>query len=54
MLSAGPRVIEPLTTRMIRAGYGESDVQKVLGNNWLRAFGAVNDYSSHNTKGQRS
>ena len=54
MLSASPGVIEPLTALMIKAGYGDSDVHGVLGNNWLRAFGAVNDYSSYTTKGQRS
>jgi membrane dipeptidase len=51
MLSAPPRVIEPLTALMMEAGYGKSDVRKVLGDNWLRVFGAVNDHSSHTTKG---
>jgi membrane dipeptidase len=54
MLSAGPRVIEPVAALMLKAGYNEADVHKILGNNWLRVFRAVNDYGSHTTKGQCS
>lgn len=51
MLSAGPRVIESTATLMLEAGYSEDDLRKVLGNNWLRVFRAVNEYSSDTTKG---
>jgi membrane dipeptidase len=50
MHSAGPRVIEPVAALMLEAGYGEDGLRKVLGNNWLRVFRAVNDYSSHTSK----
>jgi membrane dipeptidase len=49
MLSAAPRVIEPVTALMLKAGYSEGDVRNILGNNWLRVFRAVNDCSSHAT-----
>jgi membrane dipeptidase len=52
MLSAAPRVIEPVAELMLKKGYRDRDVHNVLGNNWLRVFRAVNDYSSHTGKGQ--
>jgi len=52
MLSAAPCVIESVAALMLKAGYRERDLHKILGDNWLRVFRAVNDYSSHTTKGQ--
>ena len=41
---------ENIVTRVAEAaGFGEDDLHKVLGNNWLRVFRAVNEYSSHTT-----
>ncbi len=52
MLSAAPRIIEPVAALMLEKGYRDSDVRNVLGNNWLRVFRAVNDYASHPGKEQ--
>jgi len=36
-----PRTLPNLTDRLIRRGYSESDVRKILGGNWLRVMHAV-------------
>jgi membrane dipeptidase len=36
-----PRSLPRLTARLLERGYGEGDVKKVLGGNWLRVFRAV-------------
>lgn len=36
-----PRTLQNLTHRLIERGYGESDVRKILGGNWLRVMQRV-------------
>ena len=36
-----PRTLSNLTSRLLHWGYGESDVQKILGGNWLRVMQTV-------------
>lgn len=36
-----PRTLPALTTRLLERGYGEGDVRKILGENWLRVMRAV-------------
>ena len=36
-----PRTLSNLTSRLLHLGYRESDVQKILGGNWLRVMQAV-------------
>jgi membrane dipeptidase len=36
-----PRTLPNLTTRLLARGYSESDVRKVLGENWLRVMRTV-------------
>jgi microsomal dipeptidase-like Zn-dependent dipeptidase len=43
---------QPVAALMLKAGYSKGDVSNILGNNWLRIFREVNDYSSHSPKGQ--
>jgi membrane dipeptidase len=36
-----PRMLRNLTSRLLTRGYGEEDVRKILGENWLRVMRAV-------------
>jgi membrane dipeptidase len=36
-----PRELANLTKRLLERGYGEADVRKILGLNWLRVFGEI-------------
>jgi membrane dipeptidase len=36
-----PRTLSVLTARLLERGYGETDVRKILGENWLRVMGTV-------------
>ena len=40
-LSRGPDVVSEMTESMLRAGYTDNVVKKILGENWLRVFNAV-------------